>query len=40
MGLGLAGESEMEGSPAWRVVDSPQASAMRFNDRAADPKSH
>ena len=40
MGLGLGGESEIEASPARRVVGGPQAAAMRSNDRAADPKSH
>jgi hypothetical protein len=40
VGLGFGGESEMEASPARRVAGSPQTAAMRFNDRAADPKSH
>src|ERR1700682_48925 len=40
MGLGFDGESEMKTCPAGRVVGSPQAAAMRFNDGAADPKSH
>src|SRR6202521_1879134 len=40
MGLGFDGESEMKTCPARRVVGSPKATAMRFNDGAADPKSH
>src|ERR1700686_1299088 len=40
MGLGFGGETEMKTCPARRVVGSPQAATMRFNDRAADPKSH
>src|SRR6202521_1927954 len=40
MGLGFDGESEMKTCPARRVVPSPQAAAIRFNDGAADPKSH
>src|SRR5229473_4032096 len=40
MGLGFGRESEMKTCPARRVVGSPQAATMRFNDRAADPQPH
>src|ERR1700694_286806 len=40
MGLGFGGESEIEASPARSVVGSPQPPAVRFNDGAANPKSH
>ncbi len=38
--LYLRGQSEIKTCPTGKVVDSPQASAMRFNDGTADAKSH
>src|ERR1700722_6971445 len=40
MGLSFAGYGETKAGTARIVVGSPQAAAMRFNDRPADPKSH
>src|SRR5947208_15095755 len=38
--LGFDRQGEVEACAARRVVGSPQAATMRFNDGAADPKSH
>src|SRR5258708_1982243 len=40
VGFGLDRQSKVKACAAWRVVGCPQATAMRFNDRAADAKSH
>jgi hypothetical protein len=36
----FGGEGQVKGCAAGRVVGSPKAAAMRFDDRPADPKSH
>jgi len=40
MHLYFCGKGEVKACAARRVVDRPQAAAMRFNDGTADPKSH
>ena len=36
----FSGKGKVKGCAAGRVVGSPKAAAMRFDDRPADPKSH